>query len=692
MYLDVGGGSVVHLDIGDTIGVVGMYVGGVSSANTSTWLNSKGNMWMTMGAASDLFFFWKGSTGTKYRGTVPGTGIDLAEWYPVSPQFIDTNGVSTIKKATLVCTDTSNNDNTSRVQPCTESNSKNIVGIVSTNPWSTMGTSVLGKTNNVEDDINYDGGVEVALVGRVPVIVNSLTPIKSGDMITSSTTSGIAQKTTQAGPTVGKVMESSNWNDQRCPAVSSIESINWPIESDETDEINVNSPCYKLPDGSYIGKLVTFVNVSWYDSDINLTATGEVNVNYNISPEVLSSLGYDGTKNEIESATYSLTDSLGNTINRIGQFTEIASAKIKAGLISATNIVTKNLIAEKINTKELVSPKANIDEFSAKTATISGTLIASDIQTTSIITDTLISKEATISTLYADNIISKEGSFGELMTEKVSALREEIKKLISTNVATPSTTLTGTSIMSQASSWSMDIASDSAKITGDLELTNNLIVGAKLMVSGDTQLGNAFVTGTFTTGEIAIKDNLIETTNSALYIQPSQTGSVHIMGDTLVIAENGEVEITGNLKVSGSLMANLITADEIQTQKLTSVEIGSSNLTSTEITSDRIKIATDSAQTIIAESGFAAIATSSSQLTSNATAGTATLPAGKTEIIISNNKITPESMIYLTPVGSTRNQVPYIKSKIVSETESYFTVAIDQHLTDDVIINWWIIN
>ncbi|MFA7675978.1 MAG: tail fiber domain-containing protein, partial [Candidatus Shapirobacteria bacterium] len=422
------------------------------------------------------------------------------------------------------------------------------------------------------------------------------------------------------------------------------------------------------------------------NKDLSLTTTGEININYNIDESILSSLGYNDSKNEIESATYSLNDSLGNITNRIAQFSEIASAKIKTGFLSATNIITKNLLAEKINTKELVSPKANIDELTVNTATVSGTLVASDIQTTSIITDTLVTKEATISTLYADNIISKEGSFGDLMAEKVSSLRDELKKLITTNTAS-SSAITGTSIMSQSSTWSMDIASNSAKITGDLELTNNLIIGAKLIVNGDTQLGNAFVTGTFTTGEIAIKDNFIETTNSALYIQPSNTGSVHIMGDTLVIADTGDVEINGNLKISGSLMANLITADEIQTNKLTSKEINS----------DQIKIATDSAQTIIAETGFAAIATSSAKLTSNATAGTAVLPAGKSEIIITNNKLTQNSMVYLTPVGSTKNQVPYIKNKIVSTIDDLtynnsFTIALDNYLDQDIEINWWIIN
>jgi len=418
-------------------------------------------------------------------------------------------------------------------------------------------------------------------------------------------------------------------------------------------------------------------------SNINITTTGQIAVSYNISDEVLASLGYDGAKNEIENATYKLTDSTGAIVTRISQFGEIAAAKIKTGLISATNVVTKNLISEKTMTRELISPKANIDQ-----------LTAVDIQTTSITTDELISRRstiddlqsetATISTLYADNIISKEGSIGDLMALKVSAVRDELKKLIDDRTSTTDdqTAITGTSIASQTSDWKMNIASDSAQITGDLAITNNLIIGAKLLVNGDTQLANAFITGTFSAGEISIKDNFIETTNTALYIQPSNTGSIHMMGDTLVIAENGEVQINGNLAVSGSLFANLITAGEIQTQKLTA----------TEINSDQVKIATDSAQVIIADSGFAALATSSANLTSNATAGTATLPAGKTELIINNNKITANSMVYITPVGSTKNQVLYIKEKVVSESESYFTIALDNALDQSIDINWWIIN
>ena len=50
------------------------------------------------------------------------------------------------------------------------------------------------------------------------------------------------------------------------------------------------------------------------NNDLTLTSTGQINVDMNVSEEVLASLGYNGAKNEIESASYSITDSLGNTV------------------------------------------------------------------------------------------------------------------------------------------------------------------------------------------------------------------------------------------------------------------------------------------------------------------------------------------------------------------------------------------
>jgi hypothetical protein len=427
------------------------------------------------------------------------------------------------------------------------------------------------------------------------------------------------------------------------------------------------------------------------NKDLSLTSTGQISVNYNVSDDVLASLGYDGAKNEIENATYSLSDSLGLAVTRISQFGQIISAKVQTGLLAATNvisqnIITKNLISQKITTDNIISPLGNIDHLTTQdiqTSQITAdNVVAQNVQATQVAADNITATDASISgTLYADNIISKEGSFGDLMTAKISSLRDEVKSIVAARTATES------ALLAESHDWMTSIASDSAKIDGDLALSDNLIVGAKLMVNGDTQLGNAFISGIFTAGEVAIKDNIMETTATALYIQPSGSGSVDIMNGTLVVAENGDVQINGNLTVHGSLFASLLKADEITTNKLTATD---SNLS--DIQSNKINIATDSASTVIASDNQINLATNSAQLNSNATAGTTTLPTGKTELVIHTDKLTANSMVYLTPVGSTQNQVVYVKNKVTDGSGNYFTIAIDQPLTQDIQVNWWIIN
>lgn len=436
-------------------------------------------------------------------------------------------------------------------------------------------------------------------------------------------------------------------------------------------------------------------------ADLSITQEGQIFINDNISDQVLSSLGYNNAKNEIENAKYSLTDSTGNIVNKIGQFNKIISAKIETGFLAAKNLVAKNIAVENLFAKRstidnlrsnIISPLADDPSHTINisgNASVSGTLTSTEINSKQSTIDNLRSNTATISTLYADNIISKQGSFADLMSNKISSLRDEFKKIVDSNLATgTSTPSINQNLADQSKTWSADIASDSAKITGDLALTDSLIIGAKLTVIGDTQLGNAFINGTFTAGEIAIKNNIIETANTALYIQPSGTGSVNILNNTF-IAENGNVTINGNLNLNGSLIAHsaAITSMSAATASVSGSLIANMIKTS-EVQTDKINVSTDSAQLIIAQSNTPEIASTSAQFSTNATAGTITLPAGKTELIISNNKISANSMVYLTPVGSTNNQVVYVKNKNINS----FTISIDNPLEKDIQINWWIIN
>jgi hypothetical protein len=464
-------------------------------------------------------------------------------------------------------------------------------------------------------------------------------------------------------------------------------------------------------------------------TDLSLTQTGEVNINYQINEGVLAYLGYDDTKTQLQSADYNLQDQFGHTVTRLAQFSEVAVAKVKSGLINTTNLIAKNavidnLLAQKSQVQKLetniISPLSGSTQpisingdvslngdLTALSASINH-LQSLDLAVTSVTADNLIAKDsniqnlessnATISgTLYADNIISREGSFGEIMTTKIASLRQEIQNLISSS-STSSATQAIASAQNLASDWYTQISSDSAQINGNLSLSDNLVIGGQLAVVGQVNLG-----------QITIDSNLIASANNQLYLQPSGQGSVHILADTLVIADTGEVTINGSLNIrdhlaaksasiSGSLFASLLEVDDATVSGTLDIR---ENLTA-QSASIRDNLSTS--KLIIATDTLAPVSTSSSQLASNATAGTVTLAAGSTQVVIENPHLTASSMVYLTPVGSTKNQVVYLKDKTISPTpeasssspitdhQSQFTIAIDQPLDQDIQVNWWIIN
>ncbi|MDP2930293.1 MAG: hypothetical protein Q8N56_01645, partial [bacterium] len=82
------------------------------------------------------------------------------------------------------------------IQKSTTPYDKNLIGVISTLPQIVLGE----KTNQT---------VPVALVGRVPVKVNlEEGSIQTGDLLTSSSSPGVAMKATQAGRVIGMALES----------------------------------------------------------------------------------------------------------------------------------------------------------------------------------------------------------------------------------------------------------------------------------------------------------------------------------------------------------------------------------------------------------------------------------------------------------------------------------------------------
>jgi hypothetical protein len=88
---------------------------------------------------------------------------------------------------------------------------------------------------------------------------------------------------------------------------------------------------------------------------------------------------------------------------------------------------------------------------------------------------------------------------------------------------------------------------------------------------------------------------------------------------------------------------------------------------------------------------------SSATVTASKTSGKSTLGAHATQITIESEQISENSLIYVTPVGSTQNQVLYVKSQTAEnpttgEKEGKFIVGFDQPINIDVNFNWWVVN
>lgn len=193
-----------------------------------------------------------------YGYTTFGNGHgDLAENYLVSGKVIRGNLISI------------DNSTPSTVTKANSSH-KNLLGIVTTNPGAVMDTEGGFHIGEATKPQYENEKTPIALIGTVPALVTSQNgPIAIGDPIGLSSLPGFGTKSVTTGQIIGKSFEIFNPNDSSCLFTSSISAINWP----EDDGRNFAKPCFKLPDGTYVGKIMVSVNTSWYDPNAYLTSS-----------------------------------------------------------------------------------------------------------------------------------------------------------------------------------------------------------------------------------------------------------------------------------------------------------------------------------------------------------------------------------------------------------------------------------
>ena len=395
------------------------------------------------------------------------------------------------------------------------------------------------------------------------------------------------------------------------------------------------------------------------------------------------------------------------------------------GDLIAQNVITSTISAQVATftdasiSGELDVNSARIDQLESKLAQIESL----DAQTAQIV-------NATVSgTLFADDISE--------FSNKVAAAIEEptlLEKLLGTADAT-NTVETIDNYFANHDSFVTELDTTSATRLGinDLTLTQDDLVIDATAVFVNKYLdvnGSAYIAENLGLGQsLVISDSMFITagsidyapvgiSNPTLNIQPSGKGILSLMAGLFTLDEsgtaniNGDLTIAGDLKVNDTLLTNMIAANDftnpfqVQLATMSGEVLGETTVQESrfEILNELgVAVATISAQGKADFSSGIGIgseileATDSAQIESEKTSGTATIKSGSSEIVIISPIVTTESLIYITPLGSTNNKVLYVKeltndNSETPELESGFKVGFDTNTTSDVKFNWWIVN
>src|SRR3989344_2436187 len=214
-------------------------------------------------------------------------------------------------------------------------------------------------------------------------------------------------------------------------------------------------------------------------------------------------------------------------------------------------------------------------------------------------------------------------------------------------------------------------------------------------------------------------DNSLDVLGEDLAIQPLRQGGVDFFAGLIKFSSSGDIEIAGNanfaknVTVKGTLAAGMLSplvGDDLSVllgnkqngdgQFFAITDASKQNRLTINNQGDLHSSGSASfAQNIVA-SGSAllsklnlfsqpAYAISENEEIATSSAGTSVLKANIREITISTPFVTSGSLIYITPVGDTANQVLYLERQVPGVS---FTVGVSQSLNRNIQFNWIIIN
>ena len=354
-------------------------------------------------------------------------------------------------------------------------------------------------------------------------------------------------------------------------------------------------------------------------------------------------------------------------------------------------LTTDTLTAQSARVQTLEAVNASLGD-----ATIAGTLRAGNIEANTI---SGLDDRVLLAVRTAVDTATASGYFAS------ASLPQDLSTLIATllpaNNPDIETVLTQLNTQTNKNITLAEVLAPKAMIASDF-----------LSVQGLADFSYAqFATGLSVHNSLALTGNSISIDplqSDTLYVQPSGNGTLNLLAGALTIDSMGGVSVNGDLYVSGSIYSNTIQTASLSlgtvpfaTESASTAGLSgfgkllalydeggnlvgsvdaSGSATFNQLTTGQLVIASPFTAT---ESGNVAGAS-----TSNASAGTAVLPASQTELAIANTTLDDRTLVYLTPQSDTRNQVLFVKTKISGEG---FTVAVLQPVLQDITFTYWLI-
>ncbi|MFZ5438347.1 MAG: beta strand repeat-containing protein, partial [Patescibacteria group bacterium] len=384
--------------------------------------------------------------------------------------------------------------------------------------------------------------------------------------------------------------------------------------------------------------------------------------------------------------------------SKLGSLTVTTDATV-SGTLTATNIETENLDTVSSRITYLEGRIAEFEDVKTLTAeigeaTVSGTLYADDIYNFDNMVAEAFRQPSLMATIMGD--VQQVDPFDgfDLSTADAQNLNLTLADL---DLAAEDVVIAPSAVF----------INDYLKVNGSGYIAGSLGINENLLVGDGIQIGN---------GAIAYKPTA---GSSIFYIQPDGTGTLSFMANLMTLTEDGIVTISGDLRVAGavdiagearvetSLLTNLIKPlndGPVQVQLAEEASMaGQVNNSRFEIVDELgTPVATISAAGQAKFAGGLGVETgelsvsSPGIFTTTKTAGKAYLPAGSTQVIIRSEDLTENTLIYVTPLGSTNNQVLYVKNQVAEDKstlvkEGNFVVGLDFPLTQDVEFNWWMV-